>query len=91
MNVLPGANAGEFIAVSEPVRATTRIDTASLAALGRVKYEDNMPGSINTVHPFILPSGDLINILTEVILIYRSSKAMMSLLSTCRFVEEPDH
>lgn len=63
MNVFPSNAAGtELLAVTESVRGTYRMDTATLATKRQEKFTDKVTGDLNTAHPKVLPNGDAINI-----------------------------
>ncbi len=63
MNVFPSnADGSELLAVTESVKGTYRLDTASLATKHQEKYTDGVKGDLNTAHPKLLPSGETVNI-----------------------------
>ena len=61
--MFPSNAAGtELLAVTESVRGTYRMDTATLATKHQEKFTDKVTGDLNTAHPKVLPNGDAINI-----------------------------
>lgn len=63
VNVFPSnADGSELLAVTESVKGTYRLDTASLATKHQEKYTDGVKGDLNTAHPKLLPSGETVNI-----------------------------
>lgn len=63
VNVFPSnADGSELLAVTESVKGTYRLDTATLATKHQEKYTDSIKGDLNTAHPKLLPSGESINI-----------------------------
>jgi carlactone synthase/all-trans-10'-apo-beta-carotenal 13,14-cleaving dioxygenase len=71
VNVLPAPysdgnnkNKNKFWAVTETVAGTIEMDRSTLSTLGKVTYNDNLKGDLTTAHPTILPTGELINLLS---------------------------
>ena len=63
VNVFPSnADGSEVLAVTESVKGTYRLDTATLATKCQEKYTDRIKGDLNTAHPKVLPSGEVVNI-----------------------------
>lgn len=63
VNVFPSnADGSELLAVTESVKGTYRLDTATLATKYQEHYTDKVKGDLNTAHPKLLPSGESVNI-----------------------------
>ena len=63
VNVFPSnADGSELLAVTESVKGTYRMDTATLATKHQEKFTDKVTGDLNTAHPKMLPSGETVNI-----------------------------
>lgn len=63
VNVFPSNAAGtELLAVTESVKGTYRMDTATLATKHREKFTDKVTGDLNTAHPKMLDTGETVNI-----------------------------
>ena len=63
MNVFPSnAEGSELLAVTESVKGTYRLDTATLATKYQEEYSDSVNGDLNTAHPKVLSDGQTVNI-----------------------------
>ena len=63
VNVFPSnADGSELLAVTESVKGTYRLDTATLATKYQEHYTDKVKGDLNTAHPKLLPTGESVNI-----------------------------
>ena len=63
MNVFPSnAEGSELLAVTESVKGTYRLDTATLETKYQETYSDSINGDLNTAHPKLLSDGQTINI-----------------------------
>lgn len=61
--MFPSNAAGtELLAVTESVKGTYRMDTATLDTKHQEKYTDSVTGDLHTAHPKMLPSGEMVNI-----------------------------